>query len=397
MSKENDKASADEGKDSQSQEPKEPVNLRKAFPMAFRVVFRRSIHWIVGFFILVIAITVVDHFGPGNGALAERVFFLGLLTVFLTGIFLLSAKLVYELVYYHVYYYGTELEHLVISRGIFFKTRASFPFARMADVYIDRTPLDLLFMLYNLRITTHSPVIEHGAIEGLSFRRASDLQNYLLAVVNTTVKPVDEKQVVETLQSLKATEDAGVLGKSPAVADPPRAVPPPHIEQITVEAESLAEPQPKPGVAAPKKGKNDRPQRSEPNKSESNSEQKKTREFPSRGSGHEFSAVPSDLHERGFQNGHPESQRQSTEDDSTEDSPPAQNLEGVGENSSKPKQKSSSERSIETKPPEISDPLIAEVVQELVKTHDELEQARRELSRAERVVEHAKEVIERSQ
>lgn len=217
----------------QSHEAKEPVNLRKAFPITFRSIFRRSLHWIIIFFILCLFITVLDHFRPGTGELGERVFFLGCLTALLVGLIFLAAKLVYELIYYHIYYYGVELEHLIISRGVFFKTRASFPLARMADIYLERAPLDMIFFIYNLRVTTHSPIAEHGSIEGLSFRKASDLQNYLLAMVNTTTTPVDEEQVIETLHELKATEDAGILGQSPAVADPPRAAPPPKIEAIT--------------------------------------------------------------------------------------------------------------------------------------------------------------------
>lgn len=206
-------------------EGKEPVNLRRAYPIAFRSIIRRSIHWLLGFLILIILLTAIDWIRPTTGTMAESVFFMLGTTLFFIGLTLLAAKLVYELLYYHVYYYGTELEHLVISRGLFFKTRASFPLARMADVYVNRTPIDLLFGLYNLRITTPSPVAEHGAIDGLGRKRAIDLQNYLLALVNTTVAPVDEQAATDTLRALKATEEPTVLDPSPERSDPKRSKP----------------------------------------------------------------------------------------------------------------------------------------------------------------------------
>ncbi len=205
--------------------PKEPVNLRRVYPIAYRSMIRRSIHWIVAFALLVVALTLIDHLRPATGSMSEQVFYFFGTAFFVIALGLLLLKLLYEVVYYHVYYYGTELEHFIISRGIFYKTRSSFPIARIADVYLERTPLDLVFMLYNLRVTTPSPVVEHGSIEGLSFKRASELQNYLLALVNTTTPASDEEVATDALRALKATEDPSIFGASPEHSDPPRSKP----------------------------------------------------------------------------------------------------------------------------------------------------------------------------
>lgn len=204
---------------------KEPINLRRLYPIAYRSIIRRSLHWLIGLLLIVILLTGIDHLRPADNTAAGNAFFIIGATIFGLAVTLVAAKLIYELIYYHVYYYGTELEHLIISCGIFFKTRGSFPIARMADVYVDRNPIDLIFGLYNLRITTPSPIAEHGSIEGLSSKRAADLQNYLLALVNTTTTPSNEEQATEMLRDLKATEDPAILSASPAAKDPPRAKP----------------------------------------------------------------------------------------------------------------------------------------------------------------------------
>ena len=201
---------------------KDPINLRKMFPLAYRSILKRSIHWIAGFALLMILISLVDRINPHDETMASQIYFLFCLTLLLLGVVLLCCKLLYEVVYHHIYYYGIELEHLVISRGIFFKTRASFPLSSMTDLYLHRDPIDLLFLLYNLNVTTPSPVAEHGSIEGLSTKKGAALQNYLLALVNTTTTPTDEDAATDTLRSLKASEDPPILGPSPAEVDPPR-------------------------------------------------------------------------------------------------------------------------------------------------------------------------------
>jgi len=199
----------------ESPEPNDPVNLRRIYPIAIRSVFKRSLHWILVFLMLIIAITVFDNMLPGNGTASEKVFFMLASTMLTVGSILLAGKLLYEVVYFYFYYYSIELDHVIVSRGVFFKTRASFPLARLAVVNFDRDIIDFLFLLHNIRITTTSTVVEIGSIEGLSIKNATALQNYFLALTNTTLRPVDEDQAQRTLSTLKATEDPMMSGKSP--------------------------------------------------------------------------------------------------------------------------------------------------------------------------------------
>ncbi len=191
--------------------------------MAYRSILRRSIFWIIAVVLLSIIFTLLDQLRPATGEMVESLYYFVTTGIYIFVLLLLACKLLYEVIYYHVYYYGTELEHFVISKGIFYKTRGSFPLARMTDVYLERNPIDLIFMLYNIRVTTPSPIIEYGAIDGLSWKRASELQNYLLALVNTTVPQSDEQLASEAVRSGKATEDPSILGPNPADSDPPRA------------------------------------------------------------------------------------------------------------------------------------------------------------------------------
>lgn len=204
---------------------REPINLRKAYPLALRSIFRRSIVWILSFIILLVLITMADMVRPTTGSLAESVFFFFCTSLLVIGALLVIGKLIYECVYFHVYYYGIELEHLVISRGLFYKTRATFPLARLTDVYAHQTPMDLAFMLYNLRVTTPSPVAEYGAIDGLSQHRAVAMQNFLSALANTTSTPVDEEAATDAVRQMNSTEDPSIFGASPEIKDPPRMPP----------------------------------------------------------------------------------------------------------------------------------------------------------------------------
>lgn len=178
----------------------------------------------MGLVILMLLITVVDTFSLGNQTMVDQVFFFFETALLILGVIAVSAKLIYEFIYFRLYYYGIELEHLVISRGLFFKTRSSVPLASLSDIYIERTPIDLVFFLYNLHFTTTSPT-EHNPVEGLSYKNAFEFQNYLLALANTTVKPIDNEAAKEALNSSKVTRDPAFFDKSPANVDPPSRIP----------------------------------------------------------------------------------------------------------------------------------------------------------------------------
>lgn len=225
----------------------DPLNLRKPFPIAFRSIFRRSILWVLSFIVLVLILMTLDTLRPIEESVLSKIFLLICLLLIVVGMVLIIGKLIYEILYYHVYYYGIELEHVVISRGLIFKTRASFPITHLSDVYLYQTPIDLLFAISNLRVTTTSPVSEFGAIEGLAQHRAIALQNLLLALANTTTDPINMQGATDSLKTMHATDEPSVFDASPAEKDPPRMSSEkiPDIYKEKAEEESNAKPEQK--------------------------------------------------------------------------------------------------------------------------------------------------------
>ncbi|MFN8390833.1 MAG: PH domain-containing protein [Bdellovibrionota bacterium] len=351
--------------------PREPINLRRVYPLAWRSIIRRSLHWIIAFIILLIVITAADKIRPATGSMAEQVFFMLATTLLGVGFVLLLGKLIYELISFKVCYYGIELEHFVISRGVFFKTRASFPLARLADVYVERTPIDLVFFLHNVRVTTPSPVADHGTVDGLSTKNATGLQNYLLALVNTTTPTIDERKAEDTLRTLNATEDPSILGPSPAVQDPPRMrpqdipsnhpprpAPPREEDQRAPNKERVA-----PLGRAPKQSKDQRTSEEAPPPKSTSGARRGAQRWKQR------QEAIRDMSSRFIQK-QKERARQRM-----------------------PKRWSRRREALNTRvqqnAPEV-------VLNELERAQDEIERSRRELDRAELVLEKAKEIIEQS-
>lgn len=198
----------------------DPVNLRKVYPIALRSIVRRSFVWIVGLLIVLFGVTLLDAL-PSTG-FSQRVFDTLCMALVLSAALLVIGKLIYECIFYHTYYYGVELEQFVVSRGVLFKTRASFPIAKLTDTYLHRTPLDLVLGLYNLVITTPSPLADYGTVTGLPARHAKGLQNYLVALASTATPMVDSVEAERLLAAEKASDDPTITGPSPARQDPPR-------------------------------------------------------------------------------------------------------------------------------------------------------------------------------
>ena len=182
------------------------VDLREMFPQSIRLAFEESFAYLIGLFLITAgyiwfatSLPVLPE-GPsliGSTELVLRWFFYIAVTI-------CGGKLLYELIYFLVYRYTIELEHLTITRGVLFRTRTSFPIAKINDVSLRRNPIEILFGVYNLTILTASPVANSGTIEGLPARSAHGLQSYLLALVETTLPDVREKVAENVLERAEA-------------------------------------------------------------------------------------------------------------------------------------------------------------------------------------------------
>lgn len=187
--------------------PNEPkiesrVDLKELFPQSIRLAFAESFVYLAGLAFVVIGYIAIAMQlpPPASSAMAVRG------TEYLLRWFLYIAitvgggKLFYELACFWVYRYRIELEHLTIERGILFRSRASVPLAKINDVTLMQTPVELLFGLHTLTILTASPTEAHGQIEGLPTKSARALQAYLLALVETTLPDVRDRVAMDIVE-----------------------------------------------------------------------------------------------------------------------------------------------------------------------------------------------------
>jgi membrane protein YdbS with pleckstrin-like domain len=187
------------------------LDLKQMFPQSARLAFEESFFYLLGLAVVttgyIWASLQLPHVSDGNIVTdgTESI----LRSIFYVAVVIAGGKLLYEVVFFLAYRYTIELEHLTISRGVFFPSRASFPIAKINDVSLHRNPIEILFGLYNLTILTASPGNDYAAIEGLPKRSAYGLQTYLLALVETTLPAVRDKKADDILErSAVATRSA---------------------------------------------------------------------------------------------------------------------------------------------------------------------------------------------
>lgn len=196
------------------------VDLRQMFPQSIRLPFAESFLHLIGLALVTAGyISLATRLPPATGSpnIVDGTEFI-LRCIFYIAVCIGGGKLIYELLCYLVYRYSIELEHLTITRGILFRTRASVPIAKINDVSLSRGPVEILFGLYNLTILTASPTANHGTIEGLPSKSAHGLQAYLLALVETTLPNVQDR-VAENL--IERASTGGYRAESnPSATDP---------------------------------------------------------------------------------------------------------------------------------------------------------------------------------
>jgi membrane protein YdbS with pleckstrin-like domain len=161
------------------------IDLRTQFPIAYRVILKRSLSWVAGWFGF-LALLILVHSGAAAHLLEAPIG-----QVMLGGFAVVSIvfviKLTYEWLYRASYYYAIEAGYLVISKGIIIRQRGSFPLSRITDVYLDRTVSDFVFGLYDLHVST--PTVDSGRfarIDGLPRDSAVHLQRSLVSLIEVT-------------------------------------------------------------------------------------------------------------------------------------------------------------------------------------------------------------------
>lgn len=169
------------------------IDLKAQYPIAFRTIFERSFWFLLAEAIVLYGYITATTDMQNNGlesiqietAANDTLYYVAKIVSIIC-----ILKLLYEALNHYMYSYIIELEHLTITRGVFQRTRASFPIAKVNDVSLKRNLLQLIFGIYVVDVLTASPEIKYGEVYGLNSQNAIDLQSYLLTLVETTLPQV---------------------------------------------------------------------------------------------------------------------------------------------------------------------------------------------------------------
>ena len=162
------------------------LNLKKLYPVSGLIDFRKTF-WLLGATMTLSLVAAVVNLMPPS-FLSDPNTSLMITNGVRVLAFALACcwfvKFIYECLRRHSLYYGIFDGHLIISQGIILKQRGFFPLSRITDIYLERSPLDLLFGLHTLHISTPTSLSERFArIEGLSLPVALALQQLLSSVL----------------------------------------------------------------------------------------------------------------------------------------------------------------------------------------------------------------------
>ena len=173
--------------------PEPPVPLRKTIPLRLRKILKKSFgSFIKAFFIggiLTVAIFYfLDSLDPTDSPATERmIYFCGrLLGVWLFIFFcFMFWKMIYEYIYYRMYYYDMDDLNVIIRKGVISKHEVTLPFSRITDVYVDQDVVDVFLGLFDVHIST--PTVKSGEvahIDGVNRVGAAELRRLILTQVN---------------------------------------------------------------------------------------------------------------------------------------------------------------------------------------------------------------------
>ncbi len=191
----------------------DPIDLRADYPLAARVVIRRSWLWLVTYAVA-LYFTLFRYLDARVNPTSEGLFVELLNTVsvwvIFGGLLLCCGKLIYEVLYFITYEYGVDLGNLTVTEGVILKTRSSFPISKITDIYLDRDLIDTVFLLWDLNISTpQMKSAAFGKIFGLSRRSALELQDYLGSLLES-VHPNTEIAVGQTPKEKPLHTESGI-------------------------------------------------------------------------------------------------------------------------------------------------------------------------------------------
>ncbi|MEZ4753989.1 MAG: PH domain-containing protein [Bdellovibrionota bacterium] len=165
------------------------IDLKARYPRPLRSIVRRCLIVVLAA-LVILMITTISSAKLEQGVLDE-----GFVTAYQNLLFwiqtlcfvIIGGKIIYEILYFNLYYYRIEEGHLVISTGVFLKDRASFPLDTINDVFLRRTVLDFVFGLYDVIFSTASQSSSKLAkIRDVSTPVAAHIQDYMNLLIAKT-------------------------------------------------------------------------------------------------------------------------------------------------------------------------------------------------------------------
>jgi membrane protein YdbS with pleckstrin-like domain len=159
------------------------VALKEVFPISTRYALRKSLGWAAAL-LPFIAICAFSLRQAELGSLERRIVFWAE-----TGaVMLLVFKYLYGELYRQAFNYEMEGFRFVISRGVILKKIGSLPLLPVTEIYIQRSPIDILCGLANVDIfTPMDQTRQFARIEALTPRDAHHLQTFLGDLLTTQV------------------------------------------------------------------------------------------------------------------------------------------------------------------------------------------------------------------
>lgn len=127
---------------------------------------RVKIEWVggwligIGFFLLLDLGGIALDFARGGDATP-----ISFITVFLVAAVI--AAIVWAQFAYENYWYSLLPEHMVVAKGVFFKTRTYVPYGRIQNVNVTRTVADRLLGLSRITVDTAGSRFSEGVVPGI--------------------------------------------------------------------------------------------------------------------------------------------------------------------------------------------------------------------------------------
>ena len=160
-------------------------NLRKRYPLAIRYILRDNFLWILVY--LSFAYLYFSFSYPGYSNLTDSSLIADPLMGFLIGAAaVLSAKLIYSVLYFLTLSLRLSEDRLILAYGIIWREKHELFIDKIVDVYVARSPIDYLFGLADIGVI----VIAHPDLHIGGFRKkvANALEHHLVKIIEEKSK-----------------------------------------------------------------------------------------------------------------------------------------------------------------------------------------------------------------